>query len=440
MPRIYAAITLLVATLFVLAPIWTSAHEVPAQLTASLYVKPDQGTLRLLIRVPLHGLMGSGMPKEGIGYLSLATIRPSLERTARQLEQAIDVYENGTRLEPARIAAARISLPFDTSFASYDEARALLAGPPLPVDTQVYWLQGNFDAQFDYPIRSDGSTFSIYPHLTNLAPEVTTSLGFVAPDHRVQSYVYVGDAGRLWLDPQWYRVVPIFGRSGFLEAIRTYELWLFLLCLAIPWKRGQPLSRSIAVLACAFIITGLVVAYGPDATGVWLLPVVKTALGALIAYAALENIISGRRTRRWQTALALGVVMGLGYSIAFRQLAQFGGSHQLISLLSFNLGAVLGTALVLTAVGLGLAALYKFLRREKLRAFVMSLLLLNVGWTVFLSRAIQLPTVQWPLLSPGNMANATSWMLVIVVAAGCLWVLSGLRAHRLGAGSENVRA
>ena len=196
----------------------------------------------------------------------------------------------------------------------------------------------------------------------------------------------------------------------------------------------------MAVLACAFIATGLVVAYGPDATGVWLLPLVKTALAALIAYAALENIISGRRTRRWQTALAFGIVTGIGYSIAFRQLAQFGGSHQLISLLSFHLGAVLGTALVLTAVGLSLALLYRFFKKEKLRAAVMSVLLLNVGWTIFLSRAILLPTAQWPLLSPGNMANATSWMLVIVVAAGCLWVLSGLRPHRLSAGSENVQA
>src|SRR5438874_13327949 len=94
-----------------------SAHEVPSELTVDMFVKPVQSKLQLIIRIPLSGLMGTGMPKEGIGYLALDRIGPSLEQTALQMADAADMHEGGSLLVTPRVVQTRISLPFGPSFA-----------------------------------------------------------------------------------------------------------------------------------------------------------------------------------------------------------------------------------------------------------------------------------------------------------------------------------
>jgi hypothetical protein len=126
-----------------------------------------------------------------------------------------------------------------------------------------------------------------------------------------------------------------------------------------------------------------------------------------------------------------------------RPLVQFAGDHRLISLLSFNVGAAAAELAVLGVVSLPLFLTYRFLKRERLRTVVLSALLANFAWTVLIARAGQLPMVQWPSATPRNLVNATSWLLVVVVAAGCFWILSGLRSYVPGrkrplVGAEHV--
>jgi hypothetical protein len=47
------------------------ARSARSELTIEAFLKPERLTLKLLIRVPLSGLMGFSLPKEGIGYLAL---------------------------------------------------------------------------------------------------------------------------------------------------------------------------------------------------------------------------------------------------------------------------------------------------------------------------------------------------------------------------------
>ena len=439
-PKFRRAVAAFVMGLLLLPSFRSSAHEVPRELKVEAFVKPNQNSLHLLIRVPLHGLLGTGLPKEGLGYLSLATIGPSLERTARQIADMIEVYEGSSRLAAPRIVATRISLPFDTAFASYDRAEALLVGPPLPADTQVYWMQGNFDAWFDYPIHSDHASFSVYPQLTTLAPEVTTSLRFVAPDQSVRSFDYLGDAGRVWLEPRWYQVVPRFSTSGLLSAVDKLDFWLLALCLLIPWRRARVVLLAIGSFAAGCVLTGIVVAYGPDSTGAWLAPLVDTVLAGLLVYLAIENIADGRRMRRWPIACAFGVLTGLGASVAMRQAGQFAGGHVLVSVLSFTLGITLGIVVVLAVVAPLLALLYRFFRAQRLRTIVLSALVAHFAWNALTLRAGGLSEVHWPLPTAQNMVIATSWMLIVIAAAGCLWILAGLRTMTTGNGANNPGA
>ena len=221
-----------------------SAHEVPGELTVDMFVKPVETKLQLLIRIPLSGLMGTGMPKEGIGYLALDRIQPSLQQTARQIAAALAISEDSNPLAAPRIVATRISLPFDSSFSSYDAAAAHMSGPPLPVDTQVYWLQGYFDAWLEYPIRAEQSAFSIRSGLVTLAPQVTTSLQFLPPARSARALVFVGDAGRVWLDPRWYQAAAVFFKLGVAHALRTWEQWIFAVCLLIPSIRLRAVAPA----------------------------------------------------------------------------------------------------------------------------------------------------------------------------------------------------
>jgi hypothetical protein len=442
-PKVRRTVAAFVMGLLLLPSFQSSAHEVPRELKVEAFVKPQQNSLHLLIRIPLHGLLGTGLTKEGLGYLSLATIGPSLDRTARQIADLIEVYEGGRRLAAPRIVASRISLPFDQAFKSYDQAAALLAGPPLPVETQVYWMQGNFDAWFDYPIQSEHAGFSVHPQLTSLAPEVTTSLRFVAPEHSVRSFEYLGDAGRVWLEPRWYQAVPRFSASGFLSSVGTADHWLLALCLLIPWRRTRVVLLALGAFAVGCVLTGIVVTYGPDSTGTWLAPLVVTALAGLILYLAIENIANGRNMRRWPSTCAFGVLTGLSTSLVLRQLEQFAGDHVLVSVLSFTLGITFGAMAALAVVAALLALLYRYVKAQRLRTIVLSALVAHFAFNSLMLRASALSTVQWPLPTTQNMVTATSWMLVIVAAAGCVWILTGVFTHGTGhqaspqAGAEN---
>lgn len=424
------AVLVLTAALLVFSSCRSLAHEVPAELTVQAFIKPAGRTLRLLVRVPLSGLMATGMPKEGVGYLALGHIGPSLHETALLVADAIDLYEDGRHLGRPAVVAARISLPYDASFASYPQALSLVTGPPLPVDTQVFWLQGNFDALLEYPIGSERSDFSIHARVTPLAPQVTTVLGFLSPGGGggggVRSFQLFNDAGLVWLDPHWYQAALVFIKLGFRSLLGAGDQWLFALCLLIPIRRVGTMLALVAAFALGHALTLLVLTYGPDAGAAWLPPLVETVAAALILYVSLENIAASSLDGRWRLALAFGVVSGIGFAVALRQMLQFSGRHLLVSVASFGAGAELGQLVAFAAVGAPLALLSRFFTAERMRVIMLSALAANVAWGAVVARAEQLPNADWPLLNAATLAAATSWLLVLVVAGGVVWLLWGL--------------
>jgi hypothetical protein len=419
------AIAILVGAILAFASCRSFAHEVPSELTVDAFLKPDHQVLRLLIRVPLSGLMGIDMPKVGVGYLALDQIEPSLRKAATQMAGGLDLYENGRRLSAPRIVATRISLPFDTSFAAYDAALASITGPGLPVDTQVYWLQGSVDALIEYPIQSESSAFSFRTGLTTLAPQVTTALRFVPPDGSVRSFAFLGDPGTVWLDPRWYQAAQVFFKEGIRHVLGIRDQWLFALCLLIAWHRLRSLPLVLASFGVGHFATSLVIAYGPDATGVWLMPLVSTIMAAFLLCFAIENIAARGLDRRW-TVLYFGVASGIGFSFAMRDLAQFAGHHRVTSIVFFDIGVQLGEFVVFAVAMVPLVLLARLMVGERLRTIVASAAIGDLAWHALLARGAELGNVQWPIFTPDVLVTATSWLIVFVVAAGLVWFAAGL--------------
>src|SRR5688572_7428228 len=234
-------VTILTATLLavVLLPVDIAAHDVPSDIRIQMFVKPEGQTLRLLVRVPLASINDISWPEAQPGVLDLSRAETALRNaTATAILDVIDVYENGRKLEP-RVAAVRASIPADRSFDAYDRALAHITAPPRPDEIDVFVTQGMLDAILEYPIESDRSDFSVHPNVQRLGVQVLTVLRFLPPDRPERAFMLHNDPGRIRLDPGWWQAVSLFVVEGFFHILDGIDHLLFLLCLAIPFRRFQ---------------------------------------------------------------------------------------------------------------------------------------------------------------------------------------------------------
>jgi hypothetical protein len=401
-----------------------AAHDVPADVMVHAFLKPEGPRLRLLVRAPMAALRDVTFPTRGPAYLDLARVDASLRDAANLwIADAVELYEEDARLPPPQIAAVRVSLPSDPSFATYEEALAHVTGAPLPDDTEIYWSQAMLDVLFEYPIRSEGSRFSIHPGFGRLGLRVVTALRFLPPGGAVRAFELEGDPGLVRLDPRWHQAALRFVELGFRHILDGIDHLLFLLCLVIPFRRLRALVLVVTSFTVAHSITLVASAFGLAPDGLWFPPLVETLIAGSIVYMALENVVVPQPRRRWMIAFGFGLVHGFGFSFALRQTLQFAGSHLLTSLLSFNLGVELGQLLVL---GLLVPAMNLLFRRvpERTGTIVLSALVAHTGWHWMVERWDRLRQFRfpWPALDAAVLARATRWLMLAVVAAGLVWL------------------
>jgi hypothetical protein len=177
-------------------------------------------------------------------------------------------------------------------------------------------------------------------------------------------FQYMGDAGVLHLDPRWYQAASRFVESGIQHILGGIDHLLFLLCLVVPIRKLRPLVLMVTAFTVAHSITLIAAAFDFVPSGLWFPPLVETLIALSIVWMALENIVGvSHKRRRWMLTFAFGLVHGFGFSFALRDTLQFGGTHFVTSLVSFNLGVEIGQIMALLVVVPALQML--FLRRER---------------------------------------------------------------------------
>src|SRR5882762_1296586 len=98
-----------------------AAHDIPTDVRINAFIKPEGSKLELLIRVPLAAMIEVDFPKRGPGYLDVSRADEALRNAAKlYLVDNIAVTENGAPLPAPSIVRARVSLPSDRSFTSYE--------------------------------------------------------------------------------------------------------------------------------------------------------------------------------------------------------------------------------------------------------------------------------------------------------------------------------
>jgi hypothetical protein len=340
----------------------------------------------------------------------------------------IELYEEGTRLVDPTIAATRISLPSDRSFESFDAALAHVRGPALPATTELPWNQAMLDVLLEYPIESATSRFSLRPLLAHLGVRTTTVLRFIPPDGTERIYQYSGDPGLVRLDPRWHQAAFQFVKLGFVHILDGIDHLLFVLCLVIPIRRFRPLIAVVTAFTVAHSITlaAAVLGLAPDA--LWFPPLIETLIALSIVYMAFENIVGARVERRWLIAFAFGLIHGFGFSFILSESLQFAGSHLATSLLAFNIGVELGQLFVLAIAVPALVLLYRHVVSVRMGTILLSALVAHTAWHWMLDRGAALGEydLQWPTMDVAFAIAAMRWAMLLLVAAGVAWGLSGL--------------
>jgi hypothetical protein len=432
----------LAGLLAALAAPGAAAHDIPTDVRINAFVRPAGERLELLLRVPLAAMREVDIPLRGPGYLDLARADAALHHAAKLwLIDNIEVYENGAALAPPRLAAARVSLPSDRSFVSYEAARAHVLGPRL-TDEDLYWNQQLFDVLLDYPIRSEASDFAVRMRVDRLGLRVATALRFLPPGGATRAFEFHGDPGLVRLDPRWHHAAARFVVSGFWHILEGADHLLFLLCLVIPFRRLRPLVLIVTAFTLAHSISliAAVLGFVPDA--LWFPPLIEVLIAATVFAMALENIVGSRIERRWIAAFAFGLVHGFGFSFALRESLQFAGEHLWTALAAFNAGVEIGQLAVLLLLIPALALLFRFMIAERLGIIILSAIVAHTAWHWMGERGEQLAKFPFPTLDAAFLAGVMRGLMAVLILATLVWLASGVlrrwTAARDSAQTRNV--
>ena len=426
-PRISAATLLILAlaALVAVLPLTASAHDIPANVKINAFFKPAGNRLELLVRLPLASLIDTDFPMRGT-FLDLARADEPIRGGIKVwLTDNIDVYENGTQLEKPRIVAELVSMPSDKSFASFDEARAHVLGPPLSSDLDLYWSQVMLDVLLEYPIQSDRSDFAVNLRVDRLGGSVNTALRFMPPDGTVRAFEFHGATGLVYLDPSWTQAVLRFIVEGFWHILDGTDHLLFLACLVIPVRHLRPLIVTVTAFTIAHSITLLASAFGFAPDGLWFPPLIETLIAATIVFMALENIVGTNPSNRWVYAFAFGLIHGFGFSFALREQLQFAGDHLVTSLLGFNLGVEIGQLAVLLVLVPALNLLFKYVVEERIGIIILSAFVAHTGWHWMIERGEILAKFPLPTLNAAFFASLMRGMMAALILTGLVWLASG---------------
>ena len=423
----YRRTAALLVGLTLLLPTWSGeAHEIPADVTVQAFVKPDGGTLRMIVRVPLVSMRDYDFPVREPGYLIISDTDPLIQGAAGEwIANYVQMYEGSELLARPVVAAVRIAIPGDRAFRTYDEAIANVLSAPLSDDIELPPQQAMLDVLLEWSIMSEESDFSIDSRFAQLGIRTVTVLRFLPAGGAERAFQYSGNPGLVRLDPRWHQAAWRFVVLGFDHILDGIDHLLFLFCLVVPFRSFWALVPIITSFTAGHSITLIAAALGLSPQALWFPPLIETLIALSIVYMAFENILGAKLKSRWMIAFSFGLVHGFGFSFALTEVLQFGGSHLMTSLVSFNIGVEFGQLFVLALTVPLLELLFRKVLPEVGGIVVLSALLAHTGWHWMTERGGQLLQYDFraPIMGVGFAATALRWLMLTLIIFGTAWLL-----------------
>ena len=423
----YRRTAALLVGLTLLLPTWSGeAHEIPADVTVQAFVKPDGGTVRMIVRVPLVSMRDYDFPVREPGYLIISDADPLIQGAAGEwIANYVQMYEGSELLARPVVAAVRIAISGDRAFRTYDEAIANVLSAPLSDNIELPPQQAMLDVLLEWSIMSEESDFSIDSRFAQLGIRTVTVLRFLPAGGAERAFQYSGNPGLVRLDPRWHQAAWRFVVLGFDHILDGIDHLLFLFCLVVPFRSFWALVPIITSFTAGHSITLIAAALGLTPQALWFPPLIETLIALSIVYMAFENILGAKLKSRWMIAFSFGLVHGFGFSFALSEVLQFGGSHLLTSLVSFNIGVEFGQLFVLALTVPLLELLFRKVLPEVGGIVVLSALLAHTGWHWMTERGGQLLQYDFraPIMGVGFAATALRWLMLTLIIFGTAWLL-----------------
>lgn len=376
MCRLVLAVTLSNGGLYVGA----QAHEIPNDVKVQSFLKQEEQGITLFIRVPLSSMKEVEFPLVNNLYLDIPNIKPSLQQAAELwFVDNLKMTQDQQALTQVRVKSARISLPSNRAFISYEQALTHVRSDQWDLPSQLVWNQQYLDVEIEVNAKNKDSNIEIDFGLQRLAQRVAIDLRFQLLNAEERAFEFNAREGAVLLNPSAWQASWRFIQMGFKHILSGTDHLLFIACLILTATKWLSLVGVITSFTVAHSLTLIAAAMGYAPSGLWFMPWVELAIAFSILYMALENIWRADVHRRWLVCTLFGLIHGFGFSFALHESMQFAGTHHVLSLLSFNLGVEAGQLLVLL-LGVPVAMWLATKAYARVLTIVLSALIAHLAW------------------------------------------------------------
>ena len=376
MCRLVLAVTLSNGGLYVGA----QAHEIPNDVKVQSFLKQEEQGITLFIRVPLSSMKEVEFPLVNNLYLDIPNIKPSLQQAAELwFVDNLKMTQDKQALTQVSVKSARISLPSNRAFISYEQALTHVRSEQWDLPSQLVWNQQYLDVEIEVNAKNKDSNIEIDFGLQRLAHRVAIDLRFQLLNSDERAFEFNAREGAVLLNPSPWQASWRFIQMGFMHILSGTDHLLFIACLILTATQWLSLVGVITSFTVAHSLTLIAAAMGYAPSGLWFMPWVELAIAFSILYMALENIWRADVHRRWLVCTLFGLIHGFGFSFALHESMQFAGTHHVLSLLSFNLGVEAGQLLVLL-LGVPVAMWLATKAYARVLTIVLSALIAHLAW------------------------------------------------------------
>jgi HupE / UreJ protein len=295
-------------------------------------------------------------------YPDVQRLRAEPLALGRLIAEGHRVEADGTVLQ-AQVLSLR-AYPKGTvpPFNTLAQVRAATApGPGYPADApEVDAAYVAVDAHLFYPRAGGVRSLRISSTLDNRIlgqPEVQN---LIVDDTGAKPVVYRATgllADPVTVNPSAWEAAATFTREGIAHIAGGPDHLLLVLCLALGAASLGTLAWRVTGFTLGHTVTLVAGFFGYVPQGRWFLPAVESAIAASIVLAAVAALRTAGRAPMLALTAGIGVVHGLGFSFALREMLQLDGPHLAISLAAFNVGVEIGQIVFAAAVWMLMAAL-----------------------------------------------------------------------------------
>lgn len=286
-------------------------------------------------------------------------IRAEPFELGRRIAEGHRLEADGELLKPQLLSVRAYPKGMVPPFNTLAEARAATGpGPGYPPEAlEVDAAYVAVDAHLFYPGPA-ASRLRVSSHLNNRVlgqPEIQTLL----VDHTGGGTVVYRASGvltqPLTVNPSAWRAAATFLRAGVAHIAGGADHLLFVLCLALGAAALGALAWRVTGFTLGHSVTLAAGFFGYVPQGAWFPPAVETAIAvSIVAAAGAALRQASTRTPLLALTAGIGLLHGLGFSFALREMLQLGGPHLILSLAAFNLGVEAGQIAFAAAVWLAM--------------------------------------------------------------------------------------